>query len=328
MGSWIGKGSKLSEKVRSHLVTGILRAYASDSVGDVHVMLRNTRLESTEAIYIVTRGGKLLGCILLAELLQWPDQQVLGLIMNLDPPAVRPDDDQETAANLAVDRGLAAVPVVDDAGILQGVVPAMAIIHILRREHSEDLLRFTGILNAGANAAQALEAAPLRRAAQRLPWLLIGLLGSLFATLIMAGLEASMQRQMAIAFFVPGLIYLADAIGTQTEAIAVRGLSFSSNSFNRLLVGEMFTGLLLGVTIALLTFPLVWGFFGDVRLALAVSTSLVAAGCSATSVGILFPYLIGRFGYDPAYGSGPLATIFQDIFSLLVYLVVVRFLLG
>jgi magnesium transporter len=54
-------------------------------------------------------------------------------------------------------------------------------------------------------------------------------------------------------------------------------------------------------------------------LALAVSVSLVAAGCSAATVGLLFPWFLSRLGKDPAYGSGPLATIFQDVFSLLVY---------
>jgi magnesium transporter len=53
----------------------------------------------------------------------------------------------------------------------------------------------------------------------------------------------------------------------------------------------------------------------------------LAAGCSAATVGLFFPWLLSRLGTDPAFGSGPLATIFQDIFSLLVYFTVVAWLI-
>ncbi|MBX3707700.1 MAG: hypothetical protein KF911_13805 [Pseudomonadales bacterium] len=38
---------------------------------------------------------------------------------------------------------------------------------------------------------------------------------------------------------------------------------------------------------------------------------------------VALPWALARAGVDPAYGSGPLATICQDILSLLVYLGVV-----
>lgn len=116
---------------------------------------------------------------------------------------------------------------------------------------------------------------------------------------------------------------MADAIGTQTEAIMVRGLSLSQVSIGSLLVGELRTGFLIGAILGMLSFPFVWVVFGDMRLAIAVVVSLIAAGTAATSVGLLFPWLLAKMGKDPALGSGPLATIFQDVLSLLVYFVTV-----
>lgn len=69
----------------------------------------------------------------------------------------------------------------------------------------------------------------------RLPWLLVGLAGSALATAAMAGFESTFSRQLAVAFFVPGIVYLADAIGTQSEAIAVRGLSLTRAGIGHLL---------------------------------------------------------------------------------------------
>ena len=72
-----------------------------------------------------------------------------------------------------------------------------------------------------------------------------------------------------------------------------------------------------------LTLPAVWWVFGNLSLALAVAGSLLAAGCIATTVGLLLPWLLERLGSDPAYGSGPLATIVQDLLSLLTYFLIV-----
>ena len=90
-----------------------------------------------------------------------------------------------------------------------------------------------------------------------------------------------------------------------------------------LLGGEMRTGLLIGLTLGLVTLPVVWLVFGDFRLALAVSSALFFAGGVATTIGLLLPWVLQQFGADPAYGSGPLATIIQDVLSLIIYFAIV-----
>jgi magnesium transporter len=121
--------------------------------------------------------------------------------------------------------------------------------------------------------------------------------------------------------------YLADAIGTQTEAIAVRGLSFVERGKVSLFFDEMRTGLLPGIALGALAFPPVWLVFGDLRLAVAVASAIVVAGTIATGVGLGFPLLLSRLGKDPAFGSGPLATVVQDVLSLVTYLLVAKLLL-
>jgi magnesium transporter len=203
-------------------------------------------------------------------------------------------------------------------------MPSQALLQILRREHVEDLHRLAGIEREAAQARHAIEDPPLRRARHRLPWLLVGLAGSALATGAMAAFESTLSTTIAVAFFVPGIVYLADAIGTQTEAIAVRRLSLTHAGLARLLAGELRTGMLLGAVLGVASFFPVWLVFGELRLAAAVASAIFAAGTIAAGLGLALPWWIARTGRDPAYGSGPLATVIQDVLSLVVYLGVVR----
>jgi magnesium transporter len=136
-----------------------------------------------------------------------------------------------------------------------------------------------------------------------------------------------LEARLTVAFFVPGIVYLADAIGTQTEAIAVRGLSLSRASLWDLLGGELRTVMLIGAVLGALSFPAVLLAFGDVWLAQAVALAILTAGMTATSIGLLFPWVFAYTGKDPALGSGPVATIIQDVLSLLMYFMAVRLFL-
>jgi magnesium transporter len=237
---------------------------------------------------------------------------------------VTEDTDQERAASLALHHGVDALPVVDAGGRALGVMPSQALLQVLRREHVEDLHRIAGIEREAAQARHAIEDPPLRRARHRLPWLVVGLAGSALATGAMAAFETTLQRTIAVAFFVPAIVYLADAIGTQTEAIAVRRISLTRAGIVHLLAGELRTGMLLGTILGVAAFVPVWLAFGDARLGAAVATAIFAAGTMAAGLGLVLPWWIARSGRDPAFGSGPLATVIQDILSILVYLGVVR----
>ena len=284
-------------------------------------MQHKPRLKPDHAnvLCVVDGQQKLLGTVPLGELLTLPDHQRLDGVARRQLPRVGLEAEQEHVASLALHHHLTAVPVTDAEGRLLGLVGAAALLRILRREHVEDLHHLAGIGHETDQARDALEAPPLRRARHRLPWLIVGLLGSAVATFVVARFESVLAAKPALAFFVPGLVYLADAIGTQSEAVAVRGLSLSRVSLGHLLGSELRTGLLIGTVLALLAFPMIWIVFGELRLAGAVALALGGASVVASMLGLLLPWLLGRLGTDPAYGSGPLATIVQDVLSLLIY---------
>jgi magnesium transporter len=308
------------ETSAEHVAPHAVLADPGDTASKVRSRLREQRHGTWDLLCVVEPDGRLVGTLTGAELVALPDEaQVGAAAMRRDGPRVLAGTDQERMVSTALHHGVAAMPVVDSAERLIGVVGPTRLMAILRREHVEDLHRLAGITRESAHAREALEEPPMRQARHRLPWLVVGLGGSIVATAVVASFESALAAKPSLAFFVPGLVYLADAIGTQSEAVAVRGLSLSHAGLARLIGGEIRTGLLIGLVLALLTFPLVWFAFGDPRLAVAVMLALAGASVVASVLGLLLPWLLARLGSDPAYGSGPLATIVQDVLSLLIY---------
>src|SRR5688572_4343502 len=231
------------ETVGAHLVEPTARARAGETVGQLLARLAAERRAVVELVCVTDEAGRFLGALPIARLFAFDAAATLGGVADRAFPRVGPADDQEVAASLALHHGVDALPVVDRDERLLGVMPAQALLQVLRREHVEDLHRLAGIRRESSQARHAIEDPPLRRARHRLPWLFVGLAGGALATLVMAGFEATLRETVAVAFFIPALVYLADAVGTQSEAIAVRGLSLARGGIGHLLAGELRTGM-------------------------------------------------------------------------------------
>ena len=123
---------------------------------------------------------------------------------------------------------------------------------------------------------------------------------------------------MLLAFFVPGVVYLADAVGTQTEALVIRGLSVGVG-IGRLVWREAATGRPARRAPRRRRYPAVGAAVGSTRRAAAVAIASFAASSVATLIAMLLPWMLHRLGRDPAFGSGPLATVIQDLLSIVIY---------
>ncbi len=216
--------------------------------------------------------------------------------------------------------------VVDDDGQFRGVIPPDRLAAILLQEHDEDLARLGGFLTSTERARTASQESVRRRLWHRMPWLAVGLAGAMASAGLLAGLEEQMAANLAVAYFIPGIVYLADAVGTQTETLAIRGLSVGIG-IGRIVPREAVTGLLVGVLLAAVMLPAISWLWQDTALAVAVSVSVLAASTIATLLAMALPWLLQRLGHDPAFGSGPLATVLQDLLSIVIYLAAATLLL-
>jgi magnesium transporter len=309
-----------AQSVAHYLVTAVPTAPADESAAATRGRLAQGRYEDASHLFILDADGRLVGVAGIGDVLAADGARPVGaLARHIDSRVVTPATDREEAASLAIRAGVSVLGVCAADGRFIGAVPASALISILRDEHLEDLHHMAGILGRSEAAKEALTAPPYRRALFRLPWLLVGMGGSALATAMMARFETALAAHIAVAFFIPAIVYLADAVGTQSEAVAVRGLSLSGAALAPLLAGELGTGALIGATLALIAYPVVWLAFGSLALAATVGIAVVAASSLATSIGLMLPWTFARLGYDPALGSGPLATVVQDVLSLLIY---------
>ena len=93
-------------------------------------------------------------------------------------------------------------------------------------------------------------------------------------------------------------------------------------SIRSILGRELATGLAIGIAIALAFLPFAWLAWGDGGVAVAVSVALLASCALSTLVAMLLPWILQRLGKDPAFGSGPLATVIQDLLSIAIYFAV------
>jgi magnesium transporter len=306
------------ETAAEHASREVPVADAGRRAGDLRRELEGRRWACASLI-VVCAGERFEGIVRLEDLLAAPAEVPLSDLMDRDPPVVRPGVDQEIAAWRAVRHAESALAVVDREGRFVGVIPPDRLLAVLLTEHEEDLARLGGFLRSTSAARRASEEPVERRLRHRLPWLLLGLAGALLAAEAVGWFEAVLSRRIVLAFFIPMLVYLADAVGTQTETIVVRGLSVGVAT-RRMAGREAISGLATGALLALAAGPLVWLLWGAADLALVVALSLLAACATATLVAMALPALLDALNIDPAFASGPLATVIQDLLSILIYL--------
>ena len=318
------KPKRLRETVAEHMTADFACFPSGAPLGVVLDPLSRTRPGAVELVCALDDRGAFAGAVPAARLFALERTARLAQAARGDFPFAAPGDDQEHAASAALHHGVDALPVLDAQRHVMGVLPSQALLHILRREHVEDIHRIAGIQRESSRARHAIEDPPLRRVRHRLPWLVAGLAGSGTATAVMASFHERLEANIAIAFFVPAIVYLADAVGTQSEAIAVRGLSLTRKGIAHLIAGELGVGTLIGAALGALALVPVYAGFGDARLALAVGAAIWLASSVAATLGIAFPWLLSRLGVDPAHGAGPVATVVQDILSIVAYFLVLN----
>ena len=305
------------ETAARHATAQVPIAAAGQRAEELRSALVGRRYECASHV-VVCRDGQFLGILGIEDLLAAPAGSRIGDLMDSEAPVVAPGVDQEIAAWRAVRHGESALAVVDAEGRFVGVIPPHRLVAVVLSEHEEDLSRLGGLLKTASAARVSSEEPVERRFRHRLPWLLLGLFGALLAADFVGWFEGQLRREVLLAFFLPGIVYLADAVGTQTETIVVRGLSVGI-AMRRMLTRELLAGIAIGLTLAAVAGPLVWWRWGDADVALCVALSIFAA-CSTASVAAMgLPWLFDSFGLDPAFGAGPLATVIQDLSSILIY---------
>jgi magnesium transporter len=305
----------------AHAVADVLTAAPDELVADVLEKLhRHSYPAAQDGVVLV--DGRAVGLLPLEVLIGAGPTLTVEDVMRPAPAAVAASTDQEIAAHVMARAATRCLVVTDGEGRFLGLIPAERMLAVLVEEHDSDMARLGGYL-AGANRARTAAQEPIRqRLWHRLPWLLLGVLGAMGSAVLVGAFDAQLEATVIVAFFVPAIVYMADAVGTQTETVLIRALAAGVTT--RSIVGrEIVTGLIMGTVVGAVFFAFVAIGWGEVSVAAAVALALLASCSVATVVAMALPAVFQTLGRDPAFGSGPLATVIQDLLSIAVYFAIV-----
>ena len=310
--------SEEDETIRDILSTDIPTCHPEDTKGDILDQLDGKTWESADTIY-VTEDGHLVGRIDIAALFGWADHVPASRLMEPATARLPPDADRERAVFLAIKSDRTEMPVVDADEQLIGVVTSQAIIDSMHAEHLEDILLSAGIQKTRLRITELASTRVRVAARARAPWLLFGLVAGLILAVVTSQFEATLEQTIALAFFAPVVAYIADSVGTQSEAIAIRAFAVMDVDYGRYLLRELLVGILIGTMLGVLGGVGATVIVGSTQIGVVVGLSLFISSTVATVLASIIPIGFILLDVDPALGSGPLATAFQDIISIVIY---------
>ncbi len=304
-----------------HLVTRIPTTTADASVIDVRRLIEHAKTpwDSVNYIYILDSAQKLIGVVSIKELLTAKGDVCMVALMRRDPKSIHEHAHEERVVALAVAHSLKAIPVVDHDGRFLGVVPSDAILSILHKRHTEEFLRHGGFMQPHVHFLDVMKARFWELFRARVGWLAVGLFGGMLAASITGFFEDVLRQEIILAFFIPVVVYLSDAVGTQTETLFIRSLAMERIRLARYFFREIAVGVALGALFGIITYGFVMTLWHHTAIALILALTFFCTITIATIVAMVIPWIFFRMRRDPAVGSGPFATIIQDVLSLTIY---------
>jgi len=318
-----------AESVGRNMVRQVPLCHQDDRILDVKRILFDTmdNLETINYIYVVDINNKLIGVFSIKEIFRRSENTLVKEVMSRDVIKIRPYADQEKVVILALKNNLKAIPVVSKRDEFLGVVPSDIILDILHLENVEDFLKMAGI---NSPLQKILKGSYFYLFKVRIPWLVLGLFGGIFGAIIIGFFESPLKEHFILASFIPLMLYMAGAVGNQTEALFIRNMVLNNNiNIGKYLFREMRISVLIALVLASSLFAISMLLFNaPYFIALILASSLFVAIFTAVLVGVFMPYILKKLGKDPAVSSGPFATILRDILSLVIYFTISTILLS
>jgi magnesium transporter len=281
-------------------------------------------IEQIYTIYVVDDKDVLKGRLPLKKLLTANVHSKMEDILIEDIQGVRTETSQEEVVQIMDKYDLVALPVVDALNRLVGRITIDDVVDVIREETDKDYQMASGIVEDIEYSDSIWQ---LMRA--RLPWLIIGVGGSMMSAIVIGGYEKAIATIPALAFFIPMITATGGNVGVQSSAIIVQGLANNTLKTDNIvgkLWKELQQGLLNGIIISslALTFSLV--IFNDLNLGSTISLALLLVVLFASVTGTLIPLTLEKLNIDPALATGPFITTMNDITGLFIYFLVGQYI--
>jgi magnesium transporter len=280
--------------------------------------------ETIDYSFVIDPAHKLLGIVPLKRLVLESRRTRIDEIMQRDMIVGRVDEDQESVARKIDKYDLSVIPILDASDMLVGIVTHDDAMDILRREQTEDILKFGGVsADPEADNAPYWQSGIVGVVRRRLPWLLMLLLAENFTYPVLKYFAWVQGSFSALGLFLPLLIGTGGNAGSQTVGTIIRGLSLGEIGKGdawKVMLREATTGLLLGLTLGCIGVIYAHYYRGQPwPIAEVIGLTILCVCVWANTIGALVPLLAKKVGIDPAVISAPFITTLVDATGLVIY---------
>ncbi|HEU5078703.1 MAG TPA: magnesium transporter [Opitutaceae bacterium] len=283
--------------------------------------------ETLNVIYVVDDNGRLIDDVRVRRLLLSPLETPLRSLMDGNFTWLTATDPQEKALDIFRKFDRVALPVVDDATRVIGIVTVDDILDVASQVATEDIQKLGG---SEALDEPYITIALSRMVKKRASWLVVLFLGEMLTATAMSFFEDEMKRAIVLGLFVPLVISSGGNAGSQAATLVIRALAlgeFKLKDWWRVMRREVAVGLSLGVILGVIGFLRIaaWSAFSNIYgphwhiVGVTVGVALVGIVLWGSLMGSMLPLLIKRLGFDPATSSAPFVATLVDVTGLIIY---------
>jgi magnesium transporter len=241
--------------------------------------------------------------------------------------ALHATDDQRSAIQVFRREDRTALPVVDESGVLIGIVTVDDVLDAAQDMATRDLQRFGGSAALGEPYMTVSTVGMIRK---RASWLVVLFLGEMLTATAMGFFEQEIARAVVLALFVPLIISSGGNAGSQASTLVIRALALGEITLRdwwRVARRELAAGLVLGGLLGTLGFARIaaWSsvtnLYGPhwLLIGVTVGVALVGVVLWGALVGSMLPFALRRLGFDPATSSAPFVATLVDVTGLVIY---------
>ncbi len=274
--------------------------------------------DHTDKLFVVDRDDILRGVLPLKRLVVNDPDLIVSEIMTDDTVAFHPEDKADEAAKAFERYDLVTAPVVDENNRLVGRLTVDTVMDFIREEAESDILSL-----AGLREEEDLFASVWKSMQNRWAWLAINLVTAFVASRVIGLFEGSIEKIVALAALMPIVAGIGGNSGNQTLTMIVRGLALrqaASYSMKSLLLKELGVSLLNGLGWGGVLGLAAYFLYHNVALGVVMTAAMTLNLLLAATMGVLIPFMMTRFGRDPAVGSSVLITAVTDSGGFFIFL--------
>ena len=292
-----------------------------------HIRRYGSASETIDVLYVIDSDGRLIDDIRIKDiLLASPETQVGDLIDNR-MISLNANDPQEEAVTVFRMNNRVALPVIDEQGIMLGIVTIDDILWVANEEYTEDMQRFGG---TEALDEPYLDVTIMHLVKKRAGWLVVLFFGQLLTTTVIDHFQGQLASAIVLFGLMPLIMSSGGNSGSQASTLIIQAMAMGEVTLGdwwRVMRREFLSGSILGIILGTLGFIRIgtWQFFSDyygeywVLIGLVISFSLVGVVLWGSVVGSMLPFLLRKLGADPASSSAPFVSTLVDVTGLIIY---------